>query len=132
MSESKPPPQNRKHPRAPIELRVDYKKLNSFFADYTKNISKGGTFIKTDKPLAIGTRFLFKLSIPSSDTPFELLGEVVWSKTEPPDPVMGIRFVHANDAQCTQFEAVVEQLMEDNLGPDLTKKLLNKPPQRLG
>ena len=30
-----------------ITLRVDYKRLNTFFADYTKNISKGGTFIRT-------------------------------------------------------------------------------------
>ncbi len=131
MSESKQSPQNRKHPRAPIELRVDYKKLNSFFADYTKNISKGGTFIKTDKPLAIGTRFLFKLTVPHQTAAFELLGEVVWSKTESPDPGMGIRFIYADDAQRTQFESVVEKLMEESLGPELTKKLLNKP-QRIG
>ena len=47
--------------RAPIELKVDYKKLNTFIADYTKNISKGGTFIKTDRPLKVGTEFVFKL-----------------------------------------------------------------------
>ena len=126
MSESKRP-HNRQHPRAPIELRVDYKKLNSFFADYTKNISKGGTFIKTDKPLSIGTRFLFKLTIPRRDPPFELLGEVVWSKTEPPDPGMGIRFIYADDSQRTEFESLVENLMEESLGPELTQKLLNKP-----
>ncbi len=126
MSESKRP-QNRRYPRAPIELRVDYKKLNSFFADYTKNISKGGTFIKTDKPLSIGTRFLFKLTIPRRDPPFELLGEVVWSKTEPPDPGMGIRFIYADDSQRTEFESLVESLMEESLGPELTQKLLNKP-----
>lgn len=106
---------------------MDYKKLNSFFADYTKNISKGGTFIKTDKPLAIGTRFLFKLTIPRSDPPFELLGEVVWSKTEPPDPGMGIRFIYADDSQRGEFESIVEKLMEESLGPELTQKLLNKP-----
>ncbi|HEX4621461.1 MAG TPA: TIGR02266 family protein, partial [Myxococcaceae bacterium] len=72
----------RHHARAPIELKVDYKKMNSFFADYTKNISKGGTFIKTKKPLPVGTRFLFKLSVPKREAPFELLGEVVWSKAE--------------------------------------------------
>src|SRR5690348_1888069 len=38
--------ERRDGPRVPIELKVEYKKLNSFFADYTKNISKGGTFIK--------------------------------------------------------------------------------------
>lgn len=117
---------SRRHPRAPIELRVDYKKLNSFFADYTKNISKGGTFIKTNKPLAIGTQFLFKLTIPRRDEPFELLGEVVWSKSEGGEPGMGIRFIYADDAQRTAFEAIVEKLMEESLGPELTHKLLNK------
>lgn len=128
MAEKKPK-NVRRHPRAPIELRVDYKKLNSFFADYTKNISKGGTFIKTNKPLAIGTQFLFKLTIPRRDRPFELLGEVVWSKPEGEDPGMGIRFIYADDSQRTSFEAIVEKLMEESLGPELTQKLLNKSPK---
>ena len=66
--------EHREHARAPIELKVDYKKLNSFFADFTKNISKGGTFIKTKKALPIGTRFLFRLSVPAREEPFQLLG----------------------------------------------------------
>ena len=119
-------PENREHGRAPIELKVDYKKMNSFFADYTKNISKGGTFIKTKKPLPIGTRFLFKLTIPHRDQPFELLGEVVWSKAEADDPGMGIRFIYSNERQRSDFEGVVEKLMADSLGADLTEKLLNK------
>lgn len=117
----------RQHVRAPIELKVDYKKLNSFFADYTKNISKGGTFIKTKKPLPIGTRFLFKLSIPHRDHPFELLGEVVWSKADGEEPGMGIRFIYSGDTQRADFEGIVEKLMADSLGPELTGKLLNKP-----
>jgi type IV pilus assembly protein PilZ len=112
--------------RAPIELKVDYKKLNSFFADYTKNISKGGTFIKTKKPLPIGTRFLFKLSVPQRQTAFELLGEVVWSTAEGEEPGMGIRFVYQTDTQRSDFEGVVEQLMASSLGEDLAHRLLNK------
>ncbi|MHB8872145.1 MAG: TIGR02266 family protein [Myxococcaceae bacterium] len=119
--------EGRQHTRAPIELKVDYKKLNSFFADYTKNISKGGTFIKTKKPLPIGTRFLFKLTVPRRDAAFELLGEVVWSKAEGEEPGMGIRFIYQDDRQRSDFEGVVENLMSDSLGPDLTGKLLNKP-----
>lgn len=117
----------RQHVRAPIELKVDYKKLNSFFADYTKNISKGGTFIKTKKPLPIGTRFLFKLTVPLREAPFELLGEVVWSRPDAEEPGMGIRFIYANDGQRTDFESVVEKLMSDSLGGELTGRLLNKP-----
>ena len=125
MSQNKA--EGRRETRTPIELKVDYKKLNSFFADYTKNISKGGTFIKTAKPLPIGTRFLFKLSVPQRTEPFELLGEVVWSTTEGEEPGMGIRFVYSNDTQRTDFEGVVEQLMANSLGDELTQKLLNKP-----
>ena len=117
----------RQQVRVPIELKVDYKKLNSFFADYTKNISKGGTFIKTKKPLAIGTRFLFKLTVPQREAPFELLGEVVWSQADAEEPGMGIRFIYSSDNQRADFEGVVEKLMSDSLGQDLTEKLLKKP-----
>lgn len=120
-------PENRTAYRAPIELKVDYKKMNSFFADYTKNISKGGTFIKTKKPLPIGTQFLFKLTVPRRDNPFELLGEVVWSTASGEDPGMGIRFIYETDAQRNDFEGVVEELMAGALGPELAVKLLKKP-----
>lgn len=127
MPEQKTGQEQRQQSRLPIELKVDYKKLNSFFADYTKNISKGGTFIKTKKPLAIGTRFLFKLTVPQREAPFELLGEVVWSKADGDEPGMGIRFIYNSDTQRADFEGVVEKLMADSLGPDLTEKLLKKP-----
>lgn len=126
MAEQKTGAEFRQHARAPIELKVDYKKLNSFFADYTKNISKGGTFIKTKKPLPIGTRFLFKLTVPQRETPFELLGEVVWSKADAEEPGMGIRFIYNDERQRADFEGVVERLMADSLGAQLTEKLLNK------
>lgn len=126
-ADQKAGPEGREHVRAPIELKVDYKKLNSFFADYTKNISKGGTFIKTKKPLSVGTRFLFKLSVPSRQAPFELIGEVVWSTSEGAEPGMGIKFVYSNESQRTDFESVVEGLMTDSLGPNVVGKLLNKP-----
>ena len=131
MAETKPGPEGRAQTRAPIELKVDYKKLNSFFADYTKNISKGGTFIKTKKPLPIGTRFLFKLSVPQRADPFELIGEVVWSTVEGDEPGMGIKFVYSDDQQRSDFEALVEALMSTSLGADLAGKLLNKtaPPK---
>jgi type IV pilus assembly protein PilZ len=121
------PNDRRREARAPIELKVEYKRLNTFFYDYTKNISKGGTFIKTKKPLPIGTRFLFKLTVPQREAPFELLGEVVWSKGDAEEPGMGIRFIYSSEGQRVEFETVVERLMSDSLGAELTEKLLNKP-----
>jgi type IV pilus assembly protein PilZ len=112
--------------RAPIELKVEYKRLNTFFYDYTKNISKGGTFIKTDRPLEIGTVFVFRLSIPSLASPLALRGEVRWvvRAGEPfPDTVlegqdtgMGIRFVYDSLDQRAVIEEAVEKLMVGSLG----------------
>jgi len=125
-------PDQREHARAPIELKVDYKKLNSFFADYTKNISKGGTFIKTRKPLPVGTRFLFRLTVPGRPLPFELNGEVVHAGPSGPEAGMGIRFVWSEDSERRAFESVVEGLMEQSLGPLVAQKLLRRHPGKPG
>jgi len=127
----------RREARAPIELKVEYKRLNTFFYDYTKNISKGGTFIKTEKPLDIGTIFLFKLMLPSQSTPFELRGEVRWVVKHgaplPPqaapghEPGMGIKFVYDSDDQRDQLEQIVEKMMTDSLGPLIYSRLVKKP-----
>ncbi len=127
MPNEKAGPDGRNQVRLPIELKVDYKKMNSFFADYTKNISKGGTFIKTKKPLAIGTQFLFKLTVPKRQAPFELLGEGVWARSEGDEPGMGIRFVYADPQQRVDFEGVVEHMMSEALGPQISSQLLVKP-----
>jgi type IV pilus assembly protein PilZ len=120
--------------RAPIELKVEYKRLNTFFYDYTKNISKGGTFIKTEKPLPIGTVFLFKLVIPARTEPLPLRGEVRWvvRKGEPlppeapagHDPGMGIRFVYDSPEQQRGLERVVEKMMVDSLGQLIYSRLV--------
>lgn len=126
-------PDKRESVRAPIELKVEYKKMNTFFADYTKNISKGGTFIKTERPLSVGTEFLFKLSLPQRADPFELKGTVMW--TNKPDAMqnpevtsmgMGIRFIFDTEGERTKFESEVESLMIESLGRHLYMKLLKK------
>ncbi len=115
---------HREHSRAPIELKVDYRRLNSFFADYTKNISKGGTFIKTRKALPVGTRFLFRLSVPGREAPFELSGEVIHATPQGEEAGMGIRFVWATPDERTAFEGLVEELMIRSLGPLVAQNLL--------
>jgi type IV pilus assembly protein PilZ len=124
MADSEHP--RRGAPRAPIELKVEYQRMNSFFADYTRNISKGGTFIRTERPLAIGTAFLFKLSVPGLASALELNGKVQWTVQPggPDDPGMGIGFVYDTEADRQRIEAVVERLMVTSLGRVLYDKLL--------
>lgn len=129
--------ERRTEDRAPITLRVDYRRLNTFFADYTKNISKGGTFIRTTKPLEIGTSFNFVLSMPKASAggggnetvELSLEGVVKWVVREAEGAAdkpagMGIQFVFATDAQRLAVEESVAAMMHEALGPRLAKKLL--------
>ncbi|MDB4944167.1 MAG: hypothetical protein JWP97_3701 [Labilithrix sp.] len=114
--------------RAPITLRVDYKRLNTFFADYTKNISKGGTFVRTERPLEVGTEFMFVLSLPEGVT-LDLKGVVRWVVTEAAatsdKPAgMGIEFVFEDDEKRRQAHESVAVMMRESLGTALADKLL--------
>lgn len=124
-----PSSERRRDVRAPIELQVEYKRLNSFFADYTRNISRDGMFIKTLRPLGIGTEFVFKLQVPQLDTPLELHGRVQWTvKPEQAstvqDPGMGIGFIYESETERQRVVAVVEKLMVKSLGKALYNKLI--------
>jgi type IV pilus assembly protein PilZ len=122
----------RSSPRHAITLRVDYKRMNTFFADYAKNISKGGTFIRTSKPLDVGTEFVFVLSIPGQADQLQLHGEVMWTvdegrATEEHPAGMGIRFNFVDDSERKQLEDFVGKLMSDKLGSHVAARLLGKP-----
>ena len=116
--------------RSVIELKVEYRRLDTFFADYTKNISKGGTFIKTNNPLEIGTQCHFSLSVPGRAEPFALDGEVIWANriNEVQNPIvsdrgMGIRFLFASENERIEFEEEVRKLVHDELGEEAAQEL---------
>ena len=123
----------RRGERAPIELRVEYRRLNTFFADYTKNISRGGSFIATEKPLPVGTEFVFALGVPGLAEPMRLRGKVIWvtstvEATRANPAGMGIEFQY-DEGDRREKEAAIERLMTTELGEHLTAKLLGKKGQ---
>ncbi|HEY4179117.1 MAG TPA: TIGR02266 family protein [Kofleriaceae bacterium] len=139
MADDDPPNERRSEARRPIELKVEYKRLNTFFADYTKNISRGGTFIKTSRPLPIGTEFLFKLFVPGRDEPLTIHGEVqriIDGKGDgtgdgPDDEAgMAIRFVYREGDPQAEIARIVEGLMTESFGPRLSAKLMDHAQKR--
>ena len=117
--------------RAAIVLNVEYKRVNTFFADYTRNISKGGTFIRTDRPLQLGTEFVFALTIRTVAEPLKLRGRVKWVVTSEEATAdqpagMGIEFLYASDEERRSTESIVEKLMAQELGESLASRLLGK------
>lgn len=147
------PPEPRVETRRPIELKVEYKRLNTFFADYIKNISRGGTFIKTSRPLPVGTEFLFKLFVPGREAPFTIHGEVHRIIDPPagrpasqagrpqPSPIvsepeeeagMAIRFTYREGDPQHEIARVVDGMMTESLGPKLFARLLEHAHKRRG
>jgi type IV pilus assembly protein PilZ len=119
--------------RTPIELKVEYKRVNTFFSDYTKNISRGGTFIGTTRPLDIGTEFIFALTVPRMEEPLRLRGRVIWvnpvekSNAENP-PGMGIEFQYADDEERREKERAVFKLLSAEFGEQLATRILGSKP----
>jgi type IV pilus assembly protein PilZ len=121
--------------RGPIELKVDYKRVNTFISDYCKNISRNYTFIKTRNPLPEGTRFLFKISVPGLPEVITLKGYVKRIVGE--DDTAGteaggmeISFEYDSDAERARLFAKIERLIEENfrdvVGRKITEYLENR------
>ncbi len=120
----------RQNDRAPIVLKVEYQRMNSLLAEYASNISSGGTFIRTDKVLPVGTEFVFELNAPRLAAPLQIRGVVKWVRTiedagaEPPG--MGIEFVYASAAERVALQRTLEALMMQEFGSEVTRKLLKR------
>jgi len=111
----------------PIEIRVEYKRINAFIADYTRDISSGGLFVRTDQPLPAGTEALFTLSIPRLETPVTLNGIVrrVVAPGEPGfDAGMGVELLFEDDAERIALKRVVDAMMVEHLGEVLFRRLV--------
>jgi molecular chaperone DnaK len=69
--------ERRQHSRMPIAMQVRYRSLEAFFYDYAVNISHGGIFIKTRKPLARGAEVELEFEAPGASKKFKSRGQVV-------------------------------------------------------
>ena len=123
--------ERRESRRAAVELPIHYERLNALLADYTHNISQGGTFIRTERPMEVGTKLSFSIEAPGLGDPILLRGSVRWVVTgqdaSPDRPAgMGIEFLFdANER--VAVEGRLERLMAASLGSAAFEKLMGKP-----
>lgn len=69
--------ERRRHSRLPLRIRIQYRTADKFFQDYIQNLSIGGIFIETSKPLSVGTKLKVQFSIPELTDPITADGIVV-------------------------------------------------------
>jgi uncharacterized protein (TIGR02266 family) len=68
----------RQHERAPAILRIAYPSAGVLRTDYAENISRGGLFIATDAPFAVGQRVELRLACPGGEA-IPVTGTVRWA-----------------------------------------------------
>lgn len=68
--------EKRQHPRIDAKIKVSFKTMGDFIEEYTKNISKGGIFLKTDKLLDPNAQIELQLMFPDSKREHKIIGRV--------------------------------------------------------
>jgi uncharacterized protein (TIGR02266 family) len=99
----------RKEPRQPVTLVVEYEGIDDLIADYTENLSRGGTFVHTDRRFEEGTPVQLVLSFPGLLKPISIGGVVRWSRAGEEQPGVGIEFSQYDDQQ-QRLERVIKAL----------------------
>jgi type IV pilus assembly protein PilZ len=74
-----PVTERREEPRAEVDIEVRYRTGQEFLSAYSQNISGGGIFVRTARPLPLNHRVRLRFTLPGVPHRFEVNGIVVWS-----------------------------------------------------
>jgi uncharacterized protein (TIGR02266 family) len=105
----------RKDKRAPVSLKVRFKSatVDEFIEQYSRDVSRGGIFIKSSQPMVVGTLLKFQLQLKDESSLIKGVGRVVWTRAEEDatseQPAgMGIKFIKMDAESRTTVERVIE------------------------
>lgn len=113
----KPNPSDRA-PRVEYELPVAYSSVSGFVTDWAVNLSRGGLYINTDKPLPVETRVRLLVTLPGAHFPVELKGRVtrinaMGAAPANQSPGMAVEFVDVDDDKRSRIGEFVERLRSE-------------------
>ncbi len=97
-----------RQPRKPCNVPVDYATEKRAFCDFIHDISTSGVFIETRNPFSIGQNITLTFSLPESENPFKIIGEIVRTESKG----IAVKFVNI-----TQYrEWIIKSLLEEMVG----------------
>jgi len=92
-------------------VRIEYTNVEDFLVDYTSNETIGGMFIKTERPMAVGTTFQMRIQLPGGRRAIDVEAEVRWTLpcdvAAPMTPGMGVRFESLSSYDKAQVEGLL-------------------------
>jgi type IV pilus assembly protein PilZ len=104
------PADRRTDPRQAVTLVVEYEGVEDLIADYTENLSRGGTFVHTERRLEEDTRVQLVLSFPGLLKPLCLLGVVRWTRAEDDQPGVGIEFEDHDETAQARLATIIQAI----------------------
>ena len=126
--------------RLPLRLKVRYTTVEQFLIDYSENIRRGGSFVRTNAPLPPGTRLHLEIEVAGVPVFIKLRGRVLWvndpaagewHRRDLP-PGMGVLFIFPDDSSRLLLENLVERLermphtREKTISPEFLEEIIRK------
>ncbi len=117
--DSAPPPSSRRDSlRVPTAIDVTFEDARGFEKAYLRNISEGGVYLETSRPLPMGTRFDLSIRIADSGEQVRLRVEVVWVNANPSpssglQPGVGVAWLDLPADDKVAIKAIVHRALDD-------------------
>ena len=124
-----PPParplHTRQYPRYEVSIPADCSTRQFFFSDHVRNISKGGLFLGSDRPLPLNEEVSLVLHLPGAEKSIFATGRVIWNHDESGSPHVlpgsGIRFVGMTASDRTALESYLTGLTPARARPPVPR-----------
>ena len=110
--------QKRAHERYEVTIPVDCTTQQIFVSNHVCNISRGGLFIRSEKPLPLQAEVSLVLRLPEAGLTIRATGRVVWNYDVAKGssriiPGSGIRFVDMSASDRAALESYLKRLAKD-------------------
>ncbi len=99
----------RRHDRQAISLMVEYDGADDMVADFTENLSSGGTFVHTTNDFPVGTRISLILSFPGLLDPIAIEAVVRWTQADAEAQGVGLEFTDYGEAH-VQLDELIRRI----------------------
>lgn len=110
------------------KVHLEFEKFSGFITEYSHNISRGGMFIRSDEPLAIGTVLSFEFKLKDNFDLIQGLGEVCWVRSHSSSPKkpagMGIKFREISE----QSKELIDTMVQNAVKAGHTAFDIDSPP----
>ena len=116
----------RKDKRTPVIIKFRFRSatIDEFIEQYSRDISRGGIFVKHKEPLPVRTLVKFEFKLKTDQAVIRGVGRVVWTRdmahaTRDRPPGMGIKFIKLDDESRQLIERVVagKESIDIDTGP---------------